>query len=93
MMGRTPELTAIEERYPDEWVAVHVTKRDSDGFALDGNVVAHDPNPDIVHEQARAYRKGRANLHFYIFFSGDIVPPGWGILPTLVVTGQGDDFD
>ena len=59
MMGRTPELTAIEERYPNEWVAVHVTKRDSDGFALDGNVVAHDPNPDIVHEQARAYKKGR----------------------------------
>ncbi len=76
MMGRTPELTAIEERYPNEWVAVHVTKRDSDGFALDGNVVAHDPNPDIVHEQARSYRKGRANLHFYIFFAGDITPPG-----------------
>ncbi len=80
MMGRTPELTAIEERYPNEWVAVHVTKRDSDGFALDGNVVAHHPNPDIVHEQARAYRadhkEGRTRPHFYIFFSGDITPPG-----------------
>ena len=76
MMGRTPELTAIEERYPNEWVAVHVTKRDSDGFALDGNVVAHDPNPDIVHEQARTYKQGHTNLHFYIFFTGDITPPG-----------------
>ena len=76
MMGRTPELTAIEERYPDEWVAVHVTKRDRDGFALDGNVVAHDPNPDIVHEQVRAYKEGRTNRHFYVFYAGDIAPPG-----------------
>ncbi len=75
MMGRTPELTAIEAQYPDEWVAVHVTKQDSDGFALDGVVIAHHPDPDIVHEQARTYYKeGRPRLHFYIFFTGDVAP-------------------
>ena len=93
MMGRTPELTAIEERYPNEWVAVHVTKRDSDGFALDGNVVAHHPNPDIVHEQARVHKKGRTNLHSYIFFTGGIVPPGWGILASPIVLDQRNDLD
>ena len=93
MMGRTPELTAIEERYPGEWVAVHVTKRDSDGFALDGVVIAHHPNPDIVHDQARAYKKGRSNLHFYIFFTGHAVHPGWGLLPSPIVLDQMDNLD
>lgn len=39
MMGRTPELTAIEERYPNEWVAVHVTKRNRVMTLIDWNFV------------------------------------------------------
>lgn len=80
MMGRTPELTAIEERYPNEWVAVHVTKRDRDGFALDGNVVAHDPNRAVFHEQVRAYKYTHKEAFLYLFYAGDVVPPGWGVL-------------
>ena len=80
MMGRTPELTAIEEQYPNEWVAVHVTKRDSDGFALDGNVVAHHPNRTIFHERVRSYKRTHKGTFLYLFYAGDIVPPGWGVL-------------
>lgn len=80
MMGRTPELTAIEERYPNEWVAVHVTKQDSDGFALDGNVVAHHPNRTVFHERVRSYKRAHKGTFLYLFYTGDIVPPGWGVL-------------
>ena len=93
MMGRTPELTAIEERYPDEWVDVHVTKWDRDGFALDGNVVVHDPNPDIVHEQVRPYKRTHKSTFLYLFYTGRDIPPGWSILPSPIILDQWNDLD
>jgi hypothetical protein len=57
----------IASIYPDQWVAVAVEETDSDGFALSGEVLAHDREERFVWS---AVNLGEIENPIYVFHTG-----------------------
>ncbi len=47
-------IAEIEAQFPNQWVLVNELKKDRDGLAEGGRVVAHDSNRDSVYSAAAA---------------------------------------
>jgi len=70
MFGNGPVTSSIREIkriYPNEWVAILVSDFDSDGFALEGEVLVHDADETFVWS---AVRLGDAEDPVYVFHTG-----------------------
>lgn len=70
MFGNHPVTFSIREIkliYPNEWVAILVSDTDSDGFALKGEVMVHDPDEKYVWS---AVRLGDPEDPVYVFHTG-----------------------
>lgn len=57
----------ISRAYPGEWVAIHVTATDADGFASAGELVAHGQKEEAVWSSVRA---DVSREPIYIFHTG-----------------------
>jgi hypothetical protein len=60
-------ITEIKRFYPQQWVAVAVTKTDADGFALEGEVIVHNSDERFVWT---AVKLGEVDDPIYVFFTG-----------------------
>jgi hypothetical protein len=60
-------ITEIKRFYPQQWVAVAVTKTDADGFALEGELIVHNSDERFVWT---AIKLGEAGDPIYVFFTG-----------------------
>lgn len=70
MFGSGPVTFSIREIkrvYPNEWVAILVSETDSDGFALEGEVMVHDADEKFVWS---AVRLGNTEDPVYVFHTG-----------------------
>jgi hypothetical protein len=70
MFGKVASIHSILEIkriYPDQWVAVAVTRTDDDGFALEGEVIMHNSDERFVWT---AIKLGEAGDPIYVFFTG-----------------------
>ena len=70
MFGNGPvtfSITDIKQNYPNEWVAILVSETDSDGFALEGELIVHDADEKFVWS---AVKLGDAEEPVYVFHTG-----------------------
>lgn len=65
-------LNEISRAYPGEWVAIHVTATDEDGFAAAGELVAHGQKEEVVWSFVRS---GLSREPIYIFHTGSSNSP------------------
>jgi len=73
---RKPEpIDVIEKRYPNEWLAIEVTKLDRNKVPLEGVLLFHSPDRKEVRQRLRGRRE-----HVLFTFSGDIVPADMEVL-------------
>lgn len=66
----------IEQRYPNEWVLVEVTKADKVRGPLLGRVLAHSHRRQDLVEINRVFCEKNPRTMSYVFFAGPIAPEG-----------------
>jgi hypothetical protein len=69
-------IRKIEQRYPDEWVLVEVTKADRVKGPLFGRVLAHSRRRGDLVEENRAFCKRNPRSMTYVFYAGPVAPEG-----------------
>ncbi|MBI2089639.1 MAG: hypothetical protein HYT78_13025 [Deltaproteobacteria bacterium] len=72
----TFSIREIEQRYPDEWVLVEVTKSDRVKGPLFGRVLAHSRRRGDLVEENRAFCKRNPRSMTYVFYAGPVAPEG-----------------
>lgn len=68
-------IERIETRYPNEWLAIRVTKVDKNRVPVEGIVLVHGCDRKEVRLRARGTKE-----HIFFTFSGDPVPPGMEVV-------------
>lgn len=68
-------IEEIEKRYPNEWLAILVTKVDRNDVPIEGFLLVHSPNHDEVWEKIRGHQG-----EVFVFFTGDLVPPNMEVV-------------
>ena len=76
----TLSIAAIEQRYPNEWVLVEVTKADKIAGPLFGRVAAHSYHRRGLVELNRAFCEQHPRKMTYVFFTGPVVPEGYTVI-------------
>lgn len=74
--GEVFSVPEIEQRHPNEWVLVEVTKVDKTKGPLFGRVLAHSRNRRDLVEVNRGFCERNPRKMSYVFFAGPIVPEG-----------------
>ncbi|MGH2354323.1 MAG: hypothetical protein ACRDI2_06940 [Chloroflexota bacterium] len=64
----------IEQRYPDEWVIMEITKEHKHPRKVKGRLIAHSANRDELDEPFHRFRTEHPQAHTYEFFTGEILP-------------------
>ena len=70
----------IEQRYPNEWVLIKVTKVDKIRGPLFGCVLAHSQHRRDLVEVNRAFCERNPQSMTYVFFAGPIAPEGYTVI-------------
>jgi hypothetical protein len=68
-------IKQIENRYPNQWVAVAVLETDADGLAAAGEVIAHNSDDRFVWP---VLKLGELDTPVYVFYTGtrtSVLPP------------------
>ena len=82
-MPKAMKIAAIRETFVDEWVAAEVTKVDKADVPLAGEVITHSPDKQEVYQAVQAYLAQRPTARTYIFFTGNPIPEGVGVVLAL----------
>ena len=73
-------LSEIEQRYPNEWVLVEVTRIDKIKGPLCGRVLAHSHNRRDLVGINRAFCEQNPQRITYVFFAGPVAPEGYTVI-------------
>ncbi len=73
-------LSEIEQRYPNEWLLVEVTKVDKIKGPLFGRVLAHSYNRRDLVGINRAFCEQNPQRMTYVFFAGPVAPEGYTVV-------------
>jgi hypothetical protein len=79
-MEKEMKITTIREKFIDEWVVVQITKSDKYNNPLRGIVLFHGTDEEDVYDRGFEYRDRNPDSDLYIFYTGDLVPKGMGVL-------------
>jgi hypothetical protein len=63
-------VAEIEQRYPDEWVLLEITRDHKDPRRVAGRLLAHSPDRAAVHERHRRFRAEYPRARLYQFYTG-----------------------
>lgn len=78
--GEVLSIAEIEQRYPNEWVLIEVTKVDKTKGPLCGRVLSHsDDRRDLVGVN-RAFCEKNPQRMTYVFFAGPVAPEGYTVV-------------
>jgi len=77
---RILSIEEIEQRHPDEWILVEVTKADKVRGPLFGRVLAHSRRRQDLVEINRAFCEQNPRRMSYVFFAGPIAPEGYTVI-------------
>ena len=76
----TLSIQEIEDRFPNEWVLVDVTKADKLRGPLLGRVLAHSHRRQNLVEINRAFCEHNPRKMSYVFFAGPVAPEGYTVI-------------
>ena len=77
------KIATIRETFVDEWVAAEVTKVDRADMPLAGEVITHSPDKQEVYQAVKAYLAQRPTARTFVFFTGEPIPEGVGVVLAL----------
>ncbi len=60
-------IREIKSAYPNQWVALAVSETDADGFAVSGEVIAHEDDERFIWS---AVKLGDMERPVYVFYTG-----------------------
>ncbi len=84
--GKVPKavkISALRESFQDEWVAAEVTKADKADVPIAGILITHNPDQSQVYKTVKAYLVEHPDARLFIFFAGDPIPEGIGVMLAL----------
>ena len=70
----------LENRFPNEWVLVEVTKTDKIRGPLFGRVLAHSHRRQDLVEINRAFCERNPRRMTYVFFAGPVAPEDYTVI-------------
>jgi len=73
-------LSEIEQRYPNEWVLIEVTKVDKTKGPLSGRVLAHSHDRRDLVRVNRVFCEQNPQRMTYVFFAGPVAPEGYTVV-------------
>lgn len=82
-MPKVIKISALREAFQDEWVAADVTKVDKFDVPLAGILITHSPDKSQVYKTVKAYLVEHPSARLFIFFAGDPIPEGIGVMLAL----------
>lgn len=72
MMESRPELISeMEKRFPNQWLAVQVTRVDRNKVPVEGVLLVRSDNRKEVWAQIRGLK-----ADIFVFYTGDVLPEG-----------------
>ncbi len=72
----------MEAQYPDQWVLIHVTRRDRYGRTSHGIVLGHggeSERRDLIKQEV-AFGKVHPQAQTFLFWTGRLIPEGVGVI-------------
>lgn len=79
-MSSAIKISSIRRRYKNEWVVVEVTQRDEFQVPVAGRVLFCNPEAEKAYDYGFTYRQQNPQAGLFIFFAGEPVPEGMGVL-------------
>jgi hypothetical protein len=79
-MLQAMSIAAMRTAYVDEWVAAQVTQVDRVNVPVAGVMLIHSPEKTVVYRYAKEYLAHQPTTRLYIFFAGDPIPEGVGVV-------------
>jgi len=79
-LGEVLSVPKIEQRYPNEWVLIEVTKINKIKGPLFGRVLAHSHNRRDLVKLNRAFCNANPQRMTYVFFAGPVAPEGYTVI-------------
>jgi len=76
----TLSIQEIENRHPNKWVLVEVTKADKVRGPLFGCVLAHSHRRQDLVKINRAFCDENPRRMSYVFFTGPVAPEGYTVI-------------
>ena len=73
-MPKVMRITAIRETFPDEWVAVEVTKVDKADVPLAGIILTHGFDKGPIYQAVKIYLAQHPAARIFVFFTSDPIP-------------------
>ena len=73
-------IQEIEQRYPNEWVLIEVTKADRTKGPLFGRLIAHSHRREDLVDANRVFCEENPRRMTYVFFAGPVVPEGYTVI-------------
>ena len=69
-------VAELEQRYPDEWVLMEITRDAREHERVAGHLVAHSPDRAALDEPYRRFRAEHQRARLYEFYTGALLPEG-----------------
>jgi hypothetical protein len=76
----TLSIQEIEDRHPNEWVLVEVTKADKIRGPLFGRVLARSRRREDLVQLNRAFCRENPRRMSYVFFTEPVAPEGYTVI-------------
>jgi hypothetical protein len=76
-------MSTIEQRHPDQWVVVEVTRVGAGHQPLAGRVLACSSDEDEITGETVRIRRERPGALLYTFYTGEPILPG--AIPLLAI--------
>ena len=78
--GEVLSIAEIEQRFPDQWVLIEVTRADKIQGPIFGRVLAHSSHRQDLVEANRAFCEQHPQKMAYVFFTGPVAPEGYTVI-------------
>jgi hypothetical protein len=81
--AKAVKIAGLRALFHDEWVAAEVTKVDKADVPIAGILITHSPDQSQVYRTVKAYLAEHPAASVFIFFAGDPIPEGIGVMLAL----------
>lgn len=74
-LGAELTVEQLYARFPDEWIALHVTDEGKNGQSLSGHLIAHGGDRAQIYAAELAFARSNPGAHTAVFFAGPVTDP------------------
>jgi hypothetical protein len=72
------KISALEQKFQDEWLLIEVREADADDQPLAGVLLGHSKSREGIHQIVMATRE--RGHRYYLTYTGDPIPPDLAVV-------------